>query len=292
MANERQPETPDKPGSQPGESVSPAPMTPSAGPRVQLVTDYGETRVDCRRVVTLIGSREGCKVRLRHPRVSPVHAAIVNDGSHVLAIDLGSRTGTLLNGLKMEQERLNDGDVLSIGSWEFHVELEEPCDDTQSDVHPFTLDPSPHAMALEHIESGRILYPNRDVCTIGRRSACDIVLPDDRVSRVHALLLSYFGHPAICDLLSQNHSWVNDEVVSFQMINNDDVIALGDSRFRVRLVGSSVVERASNGNNGAAKPVVMIEEEHPPDEINIEETESSQRWRIADQAPKKKVSHG
>ena len=266
-------------------------MAQSAGPRVQLVTDHGETRVDCRRVVTLIGSREGCKVRLRHPRVSPIHAAIVNDGSHVLAIDLGTRSGTLLNGLKLEQDRLNDGDVIAIGTWEFHIELEEPCDDTQSDVHPFALDPSPHAMALEHVETGRTLYPNRDVCTIGRRSGCDIVIPDDRVSRVHALLLNYFGHPAICDLLSRNQSWVNDEAVSFQMVNNDDVIAFGDSQFRVRLVGSSVVENAAKGNNGKTKPVVVEPEEHPPDEVNIEETESSQRWRIAEQ-PTKKASHG
>lgn len=272
--------------------MPPAPMTTSAGPRVQLVTDAGETRVDCRRVVTLIGSRPGCKIRLRHPQVSPIHAAIVNDGARVLAVDLGSRSGILLNGLKLEQEQLSDGDVLGIGTWEFHVELEEACDDTQSDVHPFSLDQSPHAVALEHIESGRILYPNRDVCTIGRRSACDIVLPDDRVSRVHALLLTYFGHPAICDLLSRNHTWVNDEMVSFQMVNHDDVIGLGASRFRVRLVGSGIVERASKGNNGEAKPAVIKQEEHPPDEVNIEETESSQRWRIAEQAPKKKISHG
>ena len=85
---------------------------------------------------------------------------------------------------------------------------------------------------------------------------------------------------------------ITDEIKEIDGVLDDDVIALGDSRFRVRLVGSSVVERAAKGNNGAAKPVVMKQEEHPPDEINIEETESSQRWRIADQAPKKKVSHG
>lgn len=292
MTNERNSETPGDPDLSDGKPVSPAPMTPSAGSRVQLVTDHGETRVDCRRVVTLIGSRPGCKIRLRHPKVSPIHVAIVNDGAHVLAVDLGSRSGTLLNGLKLEQEQLNDGDVLGIGTWEFHVELEEACDDTQSDVHPFSLDPSPHAMGLEHVDSGRVLYPNRDVCTIGRRSACDIVISDERVSRVHALLLNYFGQPALCDLLSRNHTWVNDEVVSFQMINHDDVIAFGDSRFRVHLVGSSVAERASKGGNGEAKPVVMKPQEHPPDEIDIEETESSQRWRIAEGTPKKKVSHG
>ena len=267
-------------------------MAQSAGPRVQLVTDGGLTRVDCRRVVSLIGSREGCKVRLRHPQVAPVHAAIINNGSSVLAIDLGSRSGTLLNGLKVDHEQLSDGDVLSVGSWEFHVELEEAGGETQSDVHPFALEPSPHAVALEHVDSGRILYPNRDVCTIGRRSGCDIVIPDERVSRVQALLLNYFGHPALCDLLGRNQTLVNDEVVSFQMIQNDDIITLGNSRFRVRLVGSKVVEAASNGKKAASKPVVLEPEDHPPDEISIEETESSQRWRIAEKPVKKKASTG
>lgn len=267
-------------------------MAQSAGPRVHLVTDGGLTRVDCRRVVSLIGSREGCKVRLRHPQVAPVHTAIINNGSQVLAIDLGSRWGTLLNGLKADHEQLGNGDVLSIGSWEFHVELEEPCADTHSDVHPFSLDPSPHAVALEHMDSGRLLHPNRDVCTIGRRSGCDIVIPDERVSRVQALLLNYFGHPAICDLLSRNQTRVNDEVVSFQMINNDDVITLGNSRFRVRLVGSKVVEAASNGKKAESKPVVLEPEDHPPDEINIEETESSQRWHIAEKPKDKRASAG
>lgn len=250
------------------------------------------TRVDCRRVVSLIGSREGCKVRLRHPQVAPVHAAIINNGSQVLAIDLGSRSGTLLNGLKVDHEQLSDGDVLSIGSWEFHIELEEAGGETHSDVHPFALEPSPHAVALEHIESGRILSPNRDVCTIGRRSSCDIVVPDERVSRVQALLLNYFGHPALCDLLGRNQTRINDEPVSFQMIQNGDIITLGSSQFRVRLVGSKISEAPSKPRKDAPKTVHLNVEDHPPDEISIEETESSQRWRIADKPSDKRASTG
>ena len=266
-----------------------APLTGAAGPNIRLVADggdAGETRIECRRVISLIGSRSGCKVRLRHPHVSSVHAAVVNDGTHAFAVDFCSPTGTLLNGRKMEHERLGHGDVLGIAAWEFRVELEEPNHDTQSDIHPFPLDASPHALAIEHLESGRVLYPNRDLCTLGRKSGCDIVIPDNRVSRIHALLLNYCGHPAICDLLSQNHTWVNDDPIAFRMLENDDILTLGDSRFRVRLVGSAVVEKAARENNGTSTAVTSQKPVHPPDEINIEETESSQRWHVADQISK------
>ncbi|MCH8189375.1 MAG: FHA domain-containing protein, partial [Proteobacteria bacterium] len=212
------------------------------------------------------------------------HDAIVNDGTHVFAADLVSRTGTLLNGLKVEQERLTHGDMLAIHPWEFRVEIEDPQHDTQSDIHPLPLDHAPQAVSLEHIETGRVLYPNRDLCTIGRRSGCDIVVPDNRASRVHTLLINYFGHPAVYDLLSHNHTWINDEVVTFHMLKNDDVLMVGDSSFRVRLIGSAVVEQAGRNGNGSTAPVVLKQLEHPPDEIDIEETESSQTWRIADSA--------
>ncbi len=266
-----------------------APITASGGPGVSLVVDAGsegETRIDCRRVVTLIGSREGCKIRLCRSGISPVHVAIVNDGSHVLAVDLVTKGGTRLNGLKMEHERLSDGDLLSIRPWEFHVAIREPSHGGDADVHTFGLDPTPHAVALEHLDTGRILKPNRDLCVVGRRNGCDVVISDDRVSRVHALLLSYFGHPAIFDLLSRNGTLVNGEAISFHRLENNDVITVGESRFRVRLVGSAVVERASGNGKAAKSPITVVPEEIPGDEIDIAETESSQSWRIADELAK------
>ena len=69
------------------------PVVAGLAPRVRLVAQAGskdETAIACRRVVTLIGSRAGCKVNLRHKRVSPVHVAIVNTGSEVVDVDLVS----------------------------------------------------------------------------------------------------------------------------------------------------------------------------------------------------------
>lgn len=247
-----------------------------------------ETVIACRRVVTLIGSRDGCKICLRHPKVAPLHVVLVNSGTGVYGVDLVTNQGTHLNGLKMEHEALSDGDDLEIGPWTFRVDIEQPTHDTHADLHPFPLDPTPHVAALEHLATGRILQPNREQCVVGRRSGCDITLDDKRVSRTHALLLSYFGHPAVFDLLSQNQTLVNDEPVTFRVLENDDIVAFGHSRFRVRLVGSSVGRRPARPQDSPGNGLSLSNgnQDYEPDEVDIATVEGSQRWSIADRLEK------
>src|ERR1700675_4874427 len=93
------------------------PAVADSAPRLNLVVQKGPqcgTRIPCRRVVTLIGSREGCKVNLRHRRAAPVHTALVNNGSEIIAVDLLTPAGTLLNGLQLQHETLSDGDLLTV----------------------------------------------------------------------------------------------------------------------------------------------------------------------------------
>ncbi len=123
------------------------PIVPEAAPRLALIVHPGkgnERSITCRRAVTLLGSHAGCKLTMKHRRVAPVHVAIINDGSRLLAVDLVTKHGTLLNGLKMEQEGVNDGDMLLIHPWEFRLDVHEPTHAGHSDAHPFGLEPSPH----------------------------------------------------------------------------------------------------------------------------------------------------
>lgn len=265
------------------ETQSIPPLAGSA-PRIRLVVSSGlgaGTKIDCRRIVTVLGSRKGCKVNLRHPKVSPVHVAIVNTGSATIGIDLVTKHGTLLNGLRMEHECLSDDDMLTIGPWQFRVETRKPTGHGQRDLH-LDLEPAPSVVALEQVSNGRILRPSRDVCLIGRRSGCDITISDRRVSRAHALLLTYFGRPAIVDLLSQNPTCVNDLPVRFRVLANDDVITIGETRFRTKLLESTVGEKPSNGRITQAEPIALAPPEECGDQINIGEVEGAQRWKIAE----------
>ena len=275
------------------------PYADAAGPSVQLSVYRGPEEgqpVDCRRVVTLIGSRAGCKLRLDHPLVSPVHAALVNDGVDVYAVDLVSSRGTKLNDLRMEYERLKDGDVLTIEPWAFRVGLRGQGSSADTPSRGLALEFAPSIVALEHMDSGRVLKPHRRVCTIGRRSACDIQVDDTGVSRAHALLFTQSDHPVIVDLLSSNGTFVNDEPAPFRSLADGDVVRVGETQFRVRIVvptaaepktksargivpnGSAPSNPASNGRAAPAK----IED----DLVDIQSVEGSQRWHIADKLDK------
>ncbi len=80
----------------------------------------GETRVDS--PVIKIGRLSSSHVRLDDPSVSRMHAVVEltdEDGIHI--IDLGSATGTMVNGVKVNKAALKDGDVLTIGSFSLVV---------------------------------------------------------------------------------------------------------------------------------------------------------------------------
>lgn len=282
---------------QPTQSI---PRLPRSVPQAALEVVHGSQNgptIACSRVVTLVGARSGCKVLLKHESVDPVHLAIVHDGSKIRAADLMSPRGSILNQLKLDQEVLHDGDRLGVSAWEFRVGITEPQSSAGDDEHVFALDPSPVAVALQHIESGQLLHPKRDICIIGRRQGCDIHISSRYVSRSHALLVSYMGHPAIVDLLSSHHTYVNGNPVMFQILQDQDIVGIGDAQFRVLAVGPSSVKPESGAHQKGdsvlpedTAEVPPSEQQRPnppiplaaPDQIDIEHVEGSQRWRIAD----------
>ncbi len=266
-----------------------APLVADSAPRLNLVaqsSSRGGMKIACRRIVTLLGARPGCKINLPHPSVSPVHLAIVNNGAQIIAADLLSRRGTKLNDLKMEHEVLNHGDQFTLDLWKFRVEILQGKTADHEDAHPFELDQTPHAVALEHLDSGRVLQLNREICVIGRRGACDIHIDDDRVSRVHALLLTYYGHPAICDLLSKTGTLVNNEPVTYRTLKDMDVLGIGEAQFRVRLVVSKVGEQTPKQLEAPQHDVEPEPDDTASDLIDIQAVEGSQRWQVAESLEK------
>ncbi len=274
------------PDARPTDQIAAAPPT-ALHARLEVVrgTQAG-LKIDCHRLVSLIGSRPGCKLLLNHPAVSPVHLALVNHGTHITAVDLVSAQRTELNGLNLEQERLSDDDTITIDPWEFRVTLQRPDGEGAEDIRSFDFEPTPQVVALEHIESGRLLQPNREVCIIGRRKGCDIFIESKHVSRVHALLITHQGHPAIVDLLSKQHTLVNGEPVAFSVLKNEDVVSIGGATFRIRTMDSAVGRKPAAKQPSIDLPEIIPLPQTPKlatgDQIDIENVESSQTWRIAD----------
>lgn len=69
---------------------------------------------------TLVGRTFECQVRIPHAALSRRHARIdlLPDGAYAL-VDLGSENGTLVNGERVSEQRLADGDQLQLGTLRF-----------------------------------------------------------------------------------------------------------------------------------------------------------------------------
>jgi pSer/pThr/pTyr-binding forkhead associated (FHA) protein len=62
-----------------------------------------------------IGRQGENDIVLRDSSVSRHHASFMKEGENLFVTDKGSKNGTIVNGLKVESARLEDGDVIRIG---------------------------------------------------------------------------------------------------------------------------------------------------------------------------------
>ncbi len=71
----------------------------------------------------LIGRGDGCQFRPQSKLVSRKHCAILVQESSVAIEDFGSTNGTFVNGEKIQQRELKNGDRIKVGVFELQVEL-------------------------------------------------------------------------------------------------------------------------------------------------------------------------
>lgn len=91
--------------------------------RVVFIDHQGtKLQRDLLRGSLLVGSAHGCNLRLRSNDVAPQHCLIFRDPHGLMVRDLGSSTGTLLNGQPIREMWLRGGDHLQVGGFELIVE--------------------------------------------------------------------------------------------------------------------------------------------------------------------------
>jgi len=79
---------------------------------------------------TVLGRGNAADIHIVDDGISRRHAEIVNQGTHMVVRDLGSTNGTFLNGSKIAEQVLRDGDKIQVGSttilkFTFHDSLDE-----------------------------------------------------------------------------------------------------------------------------------------------------------------------
>ncbi len=88
--------------------------------------------------------------------------------------------------------------------------------------------PVPTLHFKEGALAGKVIRLDKDEATLGRRDDCDYVIPDPRVSRVHAKITKEAGSIIIQDLGSAGGTKVNgDDVHGSAVANHGDSIEFG-----------------------------------------------------------------
>lgn len=91
-----------------------------------LIVKYGHTAkkyLGLDRSGIILGRARGCDIELEAPDISPVHCVITRGTTGLYVRDCGSRVGTKVNGEKVHEAVLHDGDILLIGGFSFEVYL-------------------------------------------------------------------------------------------------------------------------------------------------------------------------
>ena len=143
--------------------------------------------VAVRQGLTLIGSRAGCRIRLRSANVAAQHCAIVRVGERLFLRDLASTSGTTVNGSDATSVELRVGDTIRIHRWEFDVTTEGQAAERAREDAAGPLRPAARVTVADAAEN-RLFETGSGVLLIGRNGRCDVTLQDGRASRAHALI--------------------------------------------------------------------------------------------------------
>lgn len=180
-----------------------------------------------------IGRNEGNTIRLTERNVSRRHARLFRRNGSYVVEDLGSYNGITLNGARVESRaELASGDQLGIGDYALAFQS-----DAAATVHTLPApepkpQPPPRLVLLSEPAAGAEFTLNKPVLRIGRDERLDIWINHKSISHEHAEIQASDGKVTIFDLGSANGMRVNGIEASRAVVENGDMLELGEVRFR------------------------------------------------------------
>jgi EmrB/QacA subfamily drug resistance transporter len=182
---------------------------------------------------TVLGRDDSADVALADEEISRRHLRVVVSRERVVLEDLGSSNGTFVNGARIVGAHTpSAGDQIRIGK----TVLEFTPDPELAERT--VLRPVPRAAADQAIAELRVIRgpgagessPLTGTVQIGREADCDLVLPDEEVSRHHAEVTPVRGEVAIEDLRSTNGTFLNGErMLERATLQPGDLIQVGSA---------------------------------------------------------------
>lgn len=179
------------------------------------------------------------------PDVASHHAKLLQRDDVFILKDMGSKTGTQVNGQRITQKNITCGDKLRFGDIE--LEVIDPFEGQPSNYWSLIAD----ANWLSGQEFPLNFTPREQTLMLGRGNDCDIVIPGTHLSRHHAeLSLTGDNTIALKDLNSANGTFVNEHAVSFKEIKAGDRLRFDVYSFRlfgpeINLPKAATLQRAT-----------------------------------------------
>jgi ABC transport system ATP-binding/permease protein len=177
---------------------------------LQLVLDqYAVETFPIKKARFLLGRSPGADgITVEHASVAPEHAELtLQAGKGVVLRDLGSPAGTHVNGLRIREHALEEGDLIRLGECTGKVFLFR-----QAGRRPLVL---------------RDLEITKQVMTLGRAPDCDIYLQHPTVSRLHAEIRRAGSSMEVVDRDSNNGTYVNGERIRSRKLGPKDRLTFG-----------------------------------------------------------------
>ncbi len=116
---------------------------PRAGLELPIRMGAGEQLWQMDGRLALVGRSESCQIMLRDASVSRFHASLLRTSKGVWIVDLQSREGVVINGVRVKWAWLEDGDTVRIGQFSFILRYEAPPAPICREVVPLEAGASP-----------------------------------------------------------------------------------------------------------------------------------------------------
>ena len=88
----------------------------------EMIPTEGGDNIPLRKQTLIVGRRANCDIVLRFADVSTIHCLLTLGGGYWFVKDLHSRSGTAVNGVPIQEERLEPGDILGVGKRSYRVD--------------------------------------------------------------------------------------------------------------------------------------------------------------------------
>ena len=195
-----------------------------------------------------IGRSSDNIVVLEDPSVSRHHARVSRQGPSYFLEDLGSSSGTRLNGGTVQQPvRLIQGGIIRLGDTELAFRTDEPVSSGtgQASTQPAPLQAtavmgrqkgSAWLLVQKGDQVGQSFVLQGEINTIGRGPDCAIHLEDPAISRNHAILRHLDRHYLLYDMGSRGGTRLNGQSLTGVNLRQGSKVILGSCELEFSLV--------------------------------------------------------